>query len=96
MPHPLENKLRAVRLRVRRLLLLYGISRLAVVLLTVVGLWCLADYLVHIQDRGLRILGWLLAIGSGAWAGWRYVVSAWRATLGDLDVALRIGAGFRS
>jgi len=92
--HPLEQRVASVRRSARRLLLLYACAWLAsVVVLAAVAL-AVVDYLLGVQDRGLRIL---LSIGLALVAAaclWRLVWPAWRQRLSAVAVAQRIERQF--
>ena len=94
MSHPLEQRVASVRRGAQRLLLLYACAWLAsAVVLTAVAL-AAVDYLLGVQDRGLRIL---LSIGLALVAGaclWRLVWPAWRQRLSTVAVAQRIERQF--
>lgn len=90
MPHPLETRLADIRRRVRGVLAIYGVSCLATAVIGAVVLVCFADWLLHFDDGGVRLI---LDIGLVALAGWlvqRYLWSPLRQPLRDLDLALRI------
>lgn len=93
-PHPLTQQVRQLRSRVRRLTLLHGLCWWAVVAVLaalVLGGW---DWLVHIQDRGVR---WI--ISAVWWSGVLWTAEKWllrplRVPLSELDVAQRIERRF--
>lgn len=88
--HPLETKLNAVRRRVRRLTIVHGASRWAmVVVATTVGLG-LADWLVRYQDQGLRWMALLALTGAGGWAAWRFLWPAIVAGWNPVALAARV------
>ena len=94
MPHPLELKIGAVRRRAGRLVWTFGLSRLATTLVAVLLLAGMADYLVRYQDRGVRVILSLAALGAAAWALYRFGQTVRGARFRDLDVALKIERRF--
>ncbi len=96
MPHPLEQKIATLRRRVRRTTAVYGLSIATAVLLATTAALGLGDYLLRFQDRGLRIIASLLALSMLGWTFYRYVLAAWLARLGDLDLALLVQRRFPS
>ncbi len=64
MLHPLEQKIVALRRRVRRLAAVYGLSLVAAILLaTVAAVLGSIDCLLRLEDRGVRIIASLGALG---------------------------------
>ena len=94
MLHPLEQKIVALRRRVRRMAVLYGLSAVAAAVLACMVLLGLVDYLVRFQDRGLRIIASLAVLGVSVWAAYRYLFVAWKMRLGDVDLAVRVQRRF--
>ncbi|HUY31257.1 MAG TPA: hypothetical protein VMV69_00645 [Pirellulales bacterium] len=94
MPHPLQLQIGVVRCRARRLLLLYALSRVAGVVLAAATALVLADYLIHFQDRGVRILALAVLFGLGGWAGYRFLWTALFAAFSDVALALKIERRF--
>jgi len=94
MSHPLEQKIAALRRRTRRAATIYGLSAAAAAVLGVVTVLGLADYCLRFQDRGLRIIASLLALGSLGWAVYRYRSLARKTRLRDIDLALRVERRF--
>jgi hypothetical protein len=94
MSHPLEQKIAALRRRTRRAVTIYGLSAAVAAVLGVVTVLGLADYCLRFQDRGLRIIASLLALGSLGWAVYRYRCLARRTRLRDIDLALRVERRF--
>ena len=94
MLHPVQQKVEAVTRRVRRLQTLHaGSLALAVVLgaALIVG-W--ADYLLRLEDAGLRWLGTGLVLAALAGAARRYVLPVCRRQLTNLLVAQHIERRF--
>ena len=94
MTHPLEQKIAALRRRVRRMAAVYGLSVVAAALLGTMAALGLIDYLLRFQDRGLRIIASLVMLGAFGWTFYRYVFTALLVRLGDADLALRVQRRF--
>jgi uncharacterized small protein (DUF1192 family) len=94
--HPLEQKIVALRRRVRRMATLYGLSIATAALLATTAALGLTDYLLRFQDRGLRILALLLVLGTLGWTFYRHVFAVWLARLRDVDLALLVQRRFPS
>jgi hypothetical protein len=94
MSHLLQRKVAAARRQVRLLLVGYGLSW--VVSIVLAGLLILAgtDYLLRFEDRGVRLIWSLAALGLGLWVVARYLVPAFRQRLDDVVVAQRIESYF--
>ncbi len=54
----------------------------------------LADYLIHFQDRGIRLMCTFMVLNVGIWAVSRYLWPACRTELRDVDLALRVEKRF--
>ena len=89
MLHPLEQKLVALRRRARRMEAVYTLSIATTTLLAALVAFGAIDYLLRFQDRGLRIIASLSALGVLGWVAYRLVRSSLFTALGDLDLALR-------
>ncbi len=94
MPHPLEIKIGAVRRRAARLVWSIALSRLFGVLVAVVLAWSVLDYLIRFQDRGVRIIGSLAALGVAGWAVRRFLQTVQGARFQLVDIALRVERSF--
>jgi len=94
MSHPLETKLRLLRARVRRLLSIHALGWFLGVGLAALVAVGLADYVFRFRDPGMRVLGTLSFAAALGWAGYRFVYRAWRAPLGELDLARRVQRRF--
>lgn len=90
MPHILEQKITAVRRRVRRLLLVDAAARLVALLLATALVLGLADYLVRFEDRGVRLISSLALVAACGWAFHRFVGPALRIRLSDVELALQL------
>ncbi len=94
MSHPLEQRIAALRSRVRRLALVYGICWVASAGLAATLALGATDYLLRFQDRGMRVLASLVLVGVLGWTVYRYLYPAWAARLGELDLARRLQRRF--
>jgi hypothetical protein len=89
MPHPLEQKLAALRRRLRRIEAVHALSLAMATLLAALVSFGAVDYLFQLHDRGLRIIASLSAIAVIGWIAYRVIVSPLFAPLRDVDLALR-------
>lgn len=96
MLHPLEQKLIALRRRVRRTQAVYTLSLAAVTLLAALAVFGGIDYLLRFQDRGLRIIVSLSALGVFGWTIYHFIGSSLFAPLRDVDLAQRAERFFPS
>src|SRR5580704_11399327 len=94
MPHVLENELAQVRRRVRSLVVLHALAWLVGGLVAALVIFGLADYLIHFQDRGIRLMCSFMIVNMVIWAVSRYLWPAWRTELRDVDLALRVEKRF--
>ena len=71
MPQSLEQRLKRIRRRVRRVLWIYGFSWLIAVVFSATLVVGIVDWLLHLDDTGVRlILGLGILVGSG-WVAWK-------------------------
>ena len=94
MSQSLERTISSVRRRVRRLLLLHALGRVIAIALTVAGLIMLCDYVVHFEDRGIRVIASLSAIGALVWSVVHFLLPALTARFDEVDVALKVEKRF--
>ena len=94
MPHPLQQQIGNVRGRIRRLVLIHGLSWVLGGVLVAVMLTGLADFLVRFEDRGLRVMATLVVLGVLTWTGYRYLFVGLSARLGSVELARRLGREF--
>lgn len=86
----LQQRVRTVARRARGLVRLYAVSWfLATVILALVVLG-LIDYLVRFEDVGVRLICFALVWGVVAWGAYRYLLTAWRYRISELQAAQRI------
>ena len=90
MAHPLEKKVASVRRAIRGLTLVRGLAWGIVSVLGAVLLLGTADYLIHFQDPGIRLICSLLTLALAAWTLYRYLVVPGIRRLADVDVAQRV------
>jgi len=96
MPHSLKQKLAVLRRRAWRLGMLHAVSVALAAALASAMLLGLVDFVVHFEDRGLRIMATLVVFGVFAWTCYRYLYSAWTVRLADVDLAVRLEHRFPS
>lgn len=94
MPHVLESKLASVRSRARRLVLGYGICRTVACIVATVTVLALCDWWLHFEDRGVRTLALLAAVGVSAWASVHFLWTAWKVRFPDVQLAQSIQRRF--
>jgi hypothetical protein len=94
MPHPLQQRLALLRGRVRRLLVVYGLSRVVTMVLGCIILLAAVDYLVRFQDRGIRVIGWLALWVVAGWVVYRYLYRVLAHRFSDAQLALRVQRRF--
>ena len=90
MSHPLIVRLNQLRRRVRWLALSHGACWVVIVAVATLLVWGGMDWLIRLEDRGLRIIGTLVAIGLVGWSLYRFLWPALSARLSDLELALRV------
>lgn len=94
MSDMLFERLHRLRHRVVQLLSLYGASWVVSVVLTaVVFVGCL-DWLIHLDDPGVRLILGLGILVGGSLTAWRFLIAPLRRTFSDVDLALRIERRF--
>src|SRR4030042_3511095 len=94
MSHPREEKVAVVRRRLRRLVIVSGVSWVVAAVvgtMTVVGL---ADYVIRFEDRGLRVICSLLVLGALGWTGYRYLYLGMSVRLRHAYLAGRVQRRF--
>lgn len=90
MSTTLDRRLTDIRRRLRQVLVTYGMSWLAAVILGSIVSVCVADWMVHFDDPVVRLI-FLLAIAAGAvYIARRYLLGPLKVNLSDTDLALRI------
>jgi len=94
MPHPLQQKIDALRSRLRRLLAVYGVSWMVGAGLAAMVVLGLADYLIRFRDPGIRVICSLVVPAVLAWTCYRCLYPGLSARLGDVDLARRLQRRF--
>ena len=94
MSHPIEEKICVLRSRVRRLVVVYGLSWIVAVVVGAVIVLGLADYLIRFRDPGLRVICSLVFVAALAWTCYRYLYLPLFVRLSEVDLALRIQRQF--
>ncbi|HEY2251105.1 MAG TPA: hypothetical protein VGH74_08595, partial [Planctomycetaceae bacterium] len=89
-PQLLDNHLIELRRRVRHVLLTYGVSCLAAVLIGSMLAECLGDWIFHFDDPIVRLILGLAIVGSVIWVFRKHLLSPLKVQLSDVDLALRI------
>ena len=96
MPHPLEQKLVALRSRSRRMMLVYGLCVAAATLLAAIVALGAIDYLLQFQDRGLRIIASLSLFSLLVWTAYRFLRPVLFGRLQNADLARQVERSFPS
>jgi hypothetical protein len=94
MAHPLDKRIAALRNRLRRLLAVYGVGWLVAAGLAAALAMGLLDYLLHFQDRGIRVIASLSVWGVVLWVGYRFLFVPQTARLSNADLARRVQRRF--
>ena len=94
MSHPLERKIGTLRARLRRLLAVYGASRVVATVLAAVIALGVADFLIRFQDPGIRLIASMVVFGAVGWTCYRYVYLLLGTRLGDVELARRVQRRF--
>ncbi len=89
MLSPLESRIDALRGRVRRLLALHGLARLAIAATLAIAAAAALDWLIHFVPEVRLALLVLLGLLAG-WVGWRHLLTPLIVRFRDLDIALKI------
>lgn len=92
--HPLQRKIAELRQQVRRIVASYGLSWVLGSVVAVILVLALADYLIHFQDRGIRLMASLAVAATLLWTAWRFLLQPLRYRLRDVDIAQRVERRF--
>jgi len=92
--HPLQHQVAAARRRIRRLLVLHGLGRVVSIVVAAIAVLAIADFVLRIDDRGVRWICSLTLLAASLWAVLRYLLPALRQPLRDVVVAGRIERHF--
>src|SRR5687768_9170604 len=94
MPHPLQQSVRSIGRRARRLVTISGVCSVLAAVVAVAMALTLVDYLVRIQDTGVRIICTALLVATLIAAFIRFLVRPLRHRLRDVEVAQRVERRF--
>lgn len=94
MLHPLEQKLAALRRQAKPMAALRGLCITATVLAGAMLALGTLDYLVRLQDRGVRLIATLVVLGVWGWSLYRHVFAAFRPRLGNAELAALVERRF--
>lgn len=87
MPQELQPRLRHIRRRIRQVLWLHGVSWTVAVLFGATLLAGLLDWLLHLDDSGVRLILGLGILGGSAWVVWHRLLSPLTVDFSDIDLA---------
>ncbi|MDB5334898.1 MAG: hypothetical protein JWN70_517 [Planctomycetaceae bacterium] len=91
---PLQERLAELRAKVRQLLWLYGLSWLVAVLLGALLVVGCVDWLLHLDDAGVRLILGLGILGGVGYVGFKRLITPLKVPMTDIDLALRIERRF--
>lgn len=91
---PLQERLAELRAKVRQLLWLHGISWLTAVLLGTLLIVGCCDWMLHLDDAGVRLILGLSIVAIVAYVAYRRLITPLRVPLTDIDLALKIERRF--
>jgi hypothetical protein len=94
MSHPVETKIGSLRRQARRLMVVFGLSRVVSAVVATVLVLGLADYLIRFQDRGIRTMALAVLVAVLVWTSHRYLLRGLGVPLRDLDLAWRVQRRF--
>jgi len=94
MPEHLLARISDLRQRIRRVLWVYGLSWVLVVVLGAAACVGLIDWLLHLNDAGIRLILALSILSGGAWVAWRCLARPLFTQLTDVEIALQIERRF--
>lgn len=91
---PLQERLAELRAKVRQLLWVYGLSWLIAVLLGTLLIVGCTDWLLHLDDAGVRLILGLGILGGASYVAYKRLITPLKVPLTDIDLALRIERRF--
>ncbi|MDB5386645.1 MAG: hypothetical protein JWM11_2291, partial [Planctomycetaceae bacterium] len=91
---PLQERLAELRAKVRQLLWLHGLSWLTAVLLGTLLLVGWTDWMLHLDDAGVRLILGLSIATTVGYVAYRRLIAPLQVPLTDLDLALKIERRF--
>lgn len=89
-PDLLSDRLASMRRRLRRFVLVHGLSLLCVTVLGLSLVAALLDWSWRIDDSGIRLILALAVITAASCVAWKYLYLPLRTRLSDVDLAMRI------
>lgn len=92
--HPLQQKVKLLRRRLRRVLFCYGLNRLLAALVATIVVLGLIDYLIQFRDPGLRVICWLVLLGVAGWTAWRGLYWPLAQPMSDEELAIHVQRHF--
>ena len=94
MLHPLQQRIKALRHRIRRCVALYALGWVTSAVLAAVLIVGLADYVFRFEDPGLRLMESLAVLGVLCWSGYHFLYRGLIARLEEVDLARRLERRF--
>ena len=91
---PLQERLAELRAKVRQLLWVYGLSWLIAVLLGALLIVGCVDWLLHLDDAGVRLILGIAILGGVGYVAYKRLITPLKVPLSDIDLALRIERRF--
>ena len=92
--HPLRQKIRQLRTRLRQLLLLHGVSWTVAAVVSMAIALGTADYLFRLHDPGVRVLSSLGLLAVAGWVAYRRLWRPLAVQLDEAEIALRLKRRF--
>lgn len=90
MHHPLRQKLATLRTRLRRLLAIHGVCCVVAAAAGAALSLGLLDYLLRVQDFGVRLMFSVTVAAVAGWTAWRYLLRPLRIDWRDVDLARQV------
>jgi len=87
MLHPVQQRVREVNRRVRRLTALHGVAASLLLVVVTAFLIGLLDYLLRFEDPGVRLLGSATVAAVAGWSFWRFLRPGCGYRPSDLQIA---------
>lgn len=91
---PLQERLAELRAKVRQLLWLHGLSWLTAVLLGTLLIVGWTDWMLHLDDAGVRLILGLTILSMVGYVAYRRLITPLKVPLTDLDLALKVERRF--
>lgn len=90
MPDTLFERLERLRRRLVQLVSLYGASWVVAVVFAATLAAGTLDWLVHLDDPGIRLILGMAILATGGWIAWTMLIRPLRRSFSDVELALRI------